>query len=84
MDSHNEVRLEQSLLPRFTIRVLLAALTLFAVVFVIAGMAYRGQFWAWGVTIGFTSLLVVVVVHAAWFGVCWLFARVLTERRGGE
>ena len=40
------------LLPRFTIRALLVMLTICAFVFVIAGMAVRGQHWAWGITIG--------------------------------
>ena len=44
------------LLPRFTIRALLVVLTISAFVFVIAGMAVRGQHWAWGITIGILSL----------------------------
>ena len=65
----------QTLLPRFSIRTLLTMLTLAAVAFLIAGMAYRGQYWAWGVTIGLASLLLTALVHAAWFGLVWLFAR---------
>lgn len=68
------------LLPRFTIRALLVMLTVCALVSVIAGMAYRGQTWAWGVTIGLLSLLVVALVHAAWFGVIWMFARMSPVR----
>jgi hypothetical protein len=65
------------LLPRFTIRTLLAILTVCAVAFVMVGTAYRGQYWAWGVTIGLISLIVAALSHAAWFGIVWLFARLL-------
>ncbi|MEX0612771.1 MAG: hypothetical protein WD738_23825 [Pirellulales bacterium] len=71
---------KQILLPRFSIRVLLAILTIAAVAFLIAGMAYRGQYWAWGVTIGLASLVLTALVHAAWFGVVWLFAQMPTAR----
>ena len=63
------------LMPRFSIRGLLALLTVSAFAFVIAGMAYRGQNWAWGATIGIMALLVTALVHAALFGLVWLFVR---------
>jgi hypothetical protein len=68
------------MIPRFTIRTLLTTLTICAVLFVIAGMAYRGQHWAWGVTIAILSLGVMAVVHAAWFGLVWMFARPRSPR----
>ncbi len=69
------------LLPRFTIRALLVLITICAVVFVIAGMAIRGQHWAAGVTIGLLSLAFTALVHAAWFGVAWLFSLLPPKRR---
>ena len=63
------------LLPRFSIRVLLVILTVCAFAFVVLGMAVRGQSWAWGVSIGLMSLVITALVHAAWFGVMWLFAQ---------
>jgi hypothetical protein len=69
-----------TLLPQFSIRALLWVLTGCAVAFLIAGMAYRGQYWAWGVTIGLASLVLTALVHAAWFGVVWLFARLPSAR----
>ena len=66
-------------MPRFTIRTLLAICTLCAVASVIIGTAYRGQYWAWGVTIGLASLVITALVHAAWFGALWLLAQ-LPER----
>jgi hypothetical protein len=63
------------LLPRFNIRTLLVLLTLAAVASVIIGTAFRGQNWAWGVSIALLSLVVTAAVHAAWFGLIWMFAR---------
>ena len=68
------------LAPRFSIRTLLVLLTAGAFTFLIAGMAVRGQVWAWGVTIGVLSLVVVALVHGAWFGVVWLFSQLLARR----
>jgi hypothetical protein len=69
------------LVPRFTIRALLVLLTVCAVAFVIVGMAFRGQNWAWGVSIGLLSLLVTALVHAAWFGIIWIFAQMPSARQ---
>lgn len=71
------------LVPRFTIRTLLAVLTGAAVVFLVAGMAVRGETWAWGVTIGFFFLVVTALAHAAWFGLVWLFAQLPAKRQEG-
>lgn len=77
MENSVEAEPKRTLLPRFSIRVLLALVTICAFVFVVVGMAARGQNWAWGVTIAVASLVVTAVVHAAWFGVVWLFARMV-------
>jgi Na+/melibiose symporter-like transporter len=68
------------LVPRFTIRALLVMLTVCAFVFVIAGMAVRGQHWAWGITIGIVSLAFTMLVHAAWFSV----VRMLAQMQAGK
>jgi hypothetical protein len=52
------------LLPRFTIRTAFLGVTVSAVVFVVVGIAFRGDNWAWGITIGLVSLAV-TAVHAA-------------------
>src|SRR5687768_2392157 len=70
------------LLPRFTIRTLLAILTAAAIVFVMVGTAFRGQYWAWGVTIAILSCIVTALSHVAWFGIVWFFAR-MPERGAG-
>jgi len=69
------------LIPRFTIRTMLAVLTAGAVVFLLAGMAVRGETWAWGVTIGVLCVVVTALAHAAWFGLVWLFAQLPSSRR---
>jgi hypothetical protein len=68
------------LLPRFTIRALLVMLTVCAFVFVIAGMAVRGQHWAWGITIGILSLAFTMLVHAAWFTVVRMLAQMQSQQ----
>jgi len=80
MASAGEQNENSTLLPRFSIRALLGVLTICAVAFLIAGMAYRGQYWAWGVTIGLASLMLTALVHAAWFGLVWLFAQLPSSR----
>lgn len=71
------------LIPRFTIRALWVVLTVCAFVSVIVGMAVRGQHWAWGVTIGLLSLVLIALVHAGWFGLVWMLARAtLPEQQG--
>ena len=68
------------LLPRFTLRTVLAITTACAVLFLFAGIAYRGETWAWGTTIGILSLGVTAIVQAMFFGIVWCFAQ-LSPRR---
>ncbi len=80
MDAAVEHDRSRPILPRFSIRALLGMLTVCAVAFLIAGMAFRGQFWAWGVTIALASLVLTALVHAALFGLVWLFAQKVYAR----
>jgi hypothetical protein len=63
------------LLPRFTIRTLFVMLTACAVVAVVIGTAFRGQNWAWGVSIAVASLGLTAIVHAAWSGLVSVIAQ---------
>jgi hypothetical protein len=72
-----------TLLPRFNLRTLLAILTASAVVFVMVGTAFRGQYWAWGVTIAIISCIITALSHAAWFGIVSFIARMYQVRDGG-
>jgi type VI protein secretion system component VasK len=66
--------------PRFTIRTLLVIITVCAIIFVMVGTATRGQYWAWGVTIGLVSLIVTALTHAACFGIVSLCSRMSLDR----
>ena len=62
--------------------VIRAAMSAFILVlFVIAGMAVRGQHWAWGITIGILSLAFMLLVHAAWFGAVWMLAQMQSRKQ---
>jgi hypothetical protein len=76
--------IERTVVPRFSIRTLLIVLTFCAFAFVVLGTAYRGQIWAWGVTIGLVSVLVTALAHGTWFGLVWLFAQMTSGRRDGS
>ena len=55
------------LIPRFSLRTLLGAMTVFAVLALVVSMAVRGQSWAIGVAAGAASLVLALVVNAALF-----------------
>ena len=68
------------LLPRFTLRTILVAITASALFFVLIGAGYRGQMWAWGAAIGVASLGVSLIVQAALFGFVRSCARLSKTR----
>lgn len=68
------------LIPRFTLRTILVITTVCAGLFLLLGMAARGEMWAWGAAIGVLSLGVAAVVHAACFGIVWCFSRLSDKR----
>jgi hypothetical protein len=67
------------LLPRFTIRTLLALITVCAFAFVVAGFALRGEHWALAITVGLVSIVFTLVVHAAWFGAIWMLSQLQSK-----
>jgi hypothetical protein len=77
MENAMETEPQRTLLPRFSIRALLAIVTGASLVFVVVGMAAQGRLWAWGVTVALASLVLMAVVHAALFGVVWMFSTLL-------
>lgn len=68
------------MLPRFTIRAILAVTTILAVFFLMIGAGTRGQDWAWGATIGIVSVGASLLIQAALFTIVWCFARLSTAR----
>ena len=67
------------LLPRFTIRTILAITTGSALVCVVFALAARGHQWALACSLGILSVGVTALVHAALFGLLQLFARLLGD-----
>jgi hypothetical protein len=67
--------------PRFSIRTLLILITGGAFIFLITGLAVRGQHWAWGFTITALSVGFVLFANALWFGMVSLAATILDKRR---
>jgi hypothetical protein len=65
------------LAPRFTIRAILAATVVCALVLLLASAGYHGHQWAWGVTIGIVSLGIAALAHAVWYGIAWCIARIM-------
>jgi hypothetical protein len=63
------------LLPRFTLRTLLAILTGVAVLSLLAGQALGGRAWALGVTVAVVSVPLALLVHAGCFSLAMVFAR---------
>jgi len=80
MDDAVEEKPNRMLLPRFSIRTLFWLITASAFVFVVVGMAARGRDWAWGVSVGLLSILFTALVHAALFGMVWLFGQLPSAR----
>ena len=70
------------LIPQYTIRWLLLMMAGCAVVFSIFGFAARGNTAALGVSLAIGALAVVLLTHAAGFGLVWLFAVVTAPLRG--
>ena len=70
----------RALLPRFSIRTLFWLVTGSAFVFVVVGMAARGAPWALGVSIAVLSLVVTLLMHAAWFFAVWVFGQATSPR----
>lgn len=64
-------------IPQFTLRRLLAIVTVCCLVFSVFGLALRGSAVAMGVSVAIVSLVVVALVHAALFAVVWMFSVLL-------
>lgn len=73
---------KQVLIPQFSIRWLLIVTAACAVVFSVFGLAVRGHHWAAGVSIAIVALVVALLVHAAVFGLVWLFSEMTSPLRG--
>jgi len=68
------VRIAFMLIPQYSIRLLLLITAGCAVVFSIFGLAVQGNAAAVGVSLAIAGLAVVLLAHAATFGLVWLFS----------
>jgi hypothetical protein len=80
MEEIEDDKSARTLLPRFSMRTLFWLVTGSAFVFVVVGMATRGAPWALGVSIAVLSLVVTLLMHAAWFFAVSVFGRVTSPR----
>jgi hypothetical protein len=68
------------LLPRFSIRTLLAILTGVAVLSLFAGQAVGGRAWALGLTVALLSIPAALLVHGAFFAVASAFGNFIGSK----
>ena len=68
------------LLPRFSIRTLLAILTGVAVLSLFAGQAVGGRAWALGLTVAVLSIPAALLVHGAFFTLASAFGNLIGSR----
>ena len=59
------------LIPRFSLGWLFSATTVLAVFFLVVTLAVEGRPWAIGVSVAFSSLVVIALVHALMFALIW-------------
>lgn len=62
------------LIPRYSIRSIFLIMAGCAVLFLLIGLGLRGHAWAGATAVGIGSLLLVMLVHAALFSLCWIVA----------
>ncbi len=74
-----EVR--RTLIPQFSLRLILGIVAALAVVAFVTSTAGRGWAWATGVSIGLLAIVIAFVVYALLFSVAWLLARLLGRLR---
>ena len=72
------------IIPRYSLRWLLALLTVCGGLSMILAYAVRGQPWAIGATVGIAALSVMVALHAAAFSVAWLLTQFAYMFTGGN
>lgn len=72
------------IIPRFSLRWLLSLITVCAGLSFILSYAFRGHAWAIGLSVGLSSLVLVVALHAASFSAAWLLTQLGYVLSGGS
>ncbi len=62
------------LLPQYSIRMMLVITAAVSGVFSVVGLAWRGQGWAIGISLGVGAVAVALVTYAAFFFILWVFS----------
>jgi hypothetical protein len=70
------------IIPRYSLRWLLALITVCGGLSLILSYAFQGQAWAIGFTVGLGSLAVVAALHAVAFSVAWLLTQLSSIASG--
>ena len=68
------------LIPRFSIRWLLALTGFCGLFSVVLAAGWRGEYWAAALAIAILALIFTLIVHAAIFCMAWLFSQVFARR----
>ena len=63
------------IIPRFSLRWLLALITVCGGLSLILSYAFQGSAWAIGAIVGMGSIVVVVALHAVAFSIAWLLTQ---------
>jgi hypothetical protein len=72
------------IIPRYSLRWLLALLTVCGGLSLVLSYAFQGQAWAIGSIVGLGSLIVVVALHAVAFSIAWLLTQFYYLAVGGS
>lgn len=70
------------IIPRFSLRWLLALVTVCAGLSLVLSYAMRGEPWAIGIAVGIGTLLSIFVLGAFMFCIAWLISQVLSSGKG--
>ncbi len=69
------------LAPQFSLRWLIAAVTMSGLVCVVVAAAARGHLWAFAVTVGLVQLAAILVLHAAAYAILRPLGVLLARRK---
>jgi len=72
------------IIPRYSLRWLLALLTVCGGLSLVLSYAFQGQAWAVGFMVGLGSLAVVAALHALAFSVAWLLTQLSYVAKGSK
>ena len=72
------------IIPRFSLRWLLALITVCGALSLVLSYAFQGQAWAIGFMVGLGSLAVIAALHAMAFSIAWLLSQLSSIASGSS